>query len=100
MKTIKINSNSTAKENIAKLPDYCYSILLTDNSLIKIVAGESGYYKMNQPSDIILDGQTLDEFVNELNNRIGVTMAEREAMETGSMFGWGCKGANIDNYRF
>ena len=98
MKAQKSLIKKSAKENISKLPDYCYSVLLTDKTLIKIVAGESGYYKMQQPDKSLLNGQTLDEFVNELNNEIGVNLEEREAMEIGSMFGWDCPGSNIENY--
>lgn len=35
----------TAKENIARLPAECYSVLNSDkDQLIKIKAGEMGYY--------------------------------------------------------
>lgn len=40
----------TAQENIANLPNYCYGVLLVDNSLIRIKAGESGYYPLSEAS--------------------------------------------------
>lgn len=102
-------TTASAKENIAKLPEKCYSKDLVTNELICIKAGVSGYYKMPQPGpgvldlkDIKEDGtfvyQTIDEFIDQWNEEIGVTPAMREAMEIGSMFGWEVPGANVNNY--
>lgn len=90
MKHIRFRYSSNYKGGIKmnpKLPDYCYSTLLTTGETILIKKGESGYYKTIQqkPAD-------------ELNALIGVTKAEAEAMYAGSMFGWGTSAANPDNY--
>lgn len=93
---------SEAQKNLAKLPAKCYAILLTNNELIEIRAGEKGYYRLGQRwpqmecrhrGDI-----TMDELADLLNKEDGVTKGQREAMETGSMFGWEVPGANPDLY--
>lgn len=33
------------KTNLEKLPEWCYSVNLMDGSLIRIKAGESGFYR-------------------------------------------------------
>lgn len=38
-------------------------------------------------------------FVAELNTRAGVTPAQAEAMQIGSMFGWEVPGADPDNHK-
>ena len=50
----------SAKENIAKLPEWCYGKLLMDTSVIKIYAGEMGYYPFGgvPPLDV---NETVDE---------------------------------------
>lgn len=89
---------SSAKENIAKLPEMCFAKCLRTNTLIRIKAGESGYYKTEQPPLHILGDMTIDEYIDYRNERLGVTKIQREAMEVGSMFGWEIPGANVDNY--
>lgn len=76
----------------ASLPEHCYSMLSAENTLIKIVKGESGYHEVCQ----------LDEHgrktVDAKNAAIGVTKAQEAAMVIGSMFGWDKPGANPANY--
>lgn len=76
------------ESNLAKLPEHCYSVLLTDDSLILIKRGETGYY----PADT---GHKAD-LANFLNARMGVTPAQRMAMEIGSMAGFHVPGADPD----
>jgi hypothetical protein len=92
---------SPAQINLEKLPARCYSVLLTHPELIIIQAGEKGYYKTNQAwpkEEIKLRNITMDQFADELNKSEGVTKAQREAMETGSMWGWHVPGADPDLY--
>ena len=70
-----------------KLPEYCYARLISDNSPIKIIRGESGYYPQPEYFDV--------EKLNRLSN---VTPEQQEAMLVGSMFGWDVPGANPDVY--
>lgn len=90
----------TAQENIAKLPSECYGVLKTSKELIKIKAGEMGYYKIGQwyPKREVESGKTIDQVCYELNNDEGVTPAQRAAMEWGSQFGWETPLANPDNF--
>lgn len=84
----------TAKENIALLPDQCFGVLLTDKSLIKIKAGESGYYPLKHMSPSAEEMmkrygfKTMEGYCNDLNKKDGVTLQQRKAMEWGSQFGW------------
>ena len=77
------------------LPELCFSTLRTTGQLICIKRGESGYY----PSDWDTgDKERNVELVDELNERLGVTPAQRQAMEIGSMAGWDVPGADPGNY--
>jgi hypothetical protein len=77
---------------INKLPEFCYGVLPTTDEVILIKRGEKGYYPY-------LDGAVKGKDVaKELNNRIGVTPAQAEAMMVGSMFGWDVPGADPDMY--
>lgn len=76
----------------SSLPEHCYSMLSAENTLIKIVKGESGYHEVCH----------LDEHgrktVDAKNTAIGVTKAQEAAMIIGSMFGWDKPGADPKNY--
>lgn len=77
------------------LPELCFSTLMTTGQLICIKRGESGYY----PSDWDTgDKERNVELADELNARRGVTPAQRQAMEIGSMAGWDMPGADPSNY--
>jgi hypothetical protein len=89
---------NTAKENISLLPDKCYGVLLMDNSLIVILAGEQGYHPISQPSPVVMGGKSMDEFCNELNKELNVTVQQRKAMEWGSQFGYESTLANPNKY--
>ena len=77
----------TVLDNLNKLPELCASINPTDGTPIMIRRGVSGYY----PAPRTLD-------VDGYNARRGITAAQREAMEIGSMFGWEVPGADPDNH--
>ena len=73
------------------LPELCFSTLRTTGQLICIKRGESGYY----PSDWDTgDKERNVELADELNENLGVTPAQRQAMEIGSMVGWDVPGAD------
>lgn len=69
------------------LPEICFGTLQTTGETIIIKLGEKGYYRTEdqRPAD-------------ELNEEIGVTKAQRKAMEMGSLFAWDIPAANPLNY--
>ena len=76
-----------AKEK--KLPEHCYSRLASTGEPILIRYAEKGYYPITLPEESTVEG---------MNESIGVTEAQRMAMEAGSMFGWRVPGADPKNY--
>lgn len=75
------------------LPEYCYTVLQSTNELVVVKRGEKGYYPQreeNAPWDA--------ENVHHLNERLGVTKGQAEAMANGSMFGWDTPSANPNNF--
>jgi hypothetical protein len=70
------------------LPEYCFARHNTTGKLIKIRRGVSGYYPFDH------DLNVTDERVDELNEELGISKAQKEAMVIGSMFGWNVPGAN------
>lgn len=77
------------------LPELCFSVLRNTGELICIKRGESGCY----PSDWDTGDPAANRELADYNNqRLGVTEAQRKAMEAGSMFGWDCPGADPRSY--
>ena len=58
-------------------------------------SGESGYYPSEWETG---DKERNVEEADRLNERMGVTPAQRMAMEIGSMAGWDVPGADPKNY--
>ena len=79
------------------LPELCFSTLPGTGELICIKRGESGYYRSGWSTDIPSRNRELADYNNE---RLGVTPAQRLAMETGSMHGWDVPGADPAAYPF
>ena len=77
------------------LPELCFSTLASSGQLICIRRGESGYYPSQWDTG---DKERNVELADELNERLGVTPAQRQAMEIGSMAGWDVPGADPANY--
>ena len=77
------------------LPELCFSVLHSTGALICIKRGESGYY----PSDWDTGDPAQNRELADYNNqRLGVTAAQRLAMEAGSMHGWDCPAADPKTY--
>lgn len=77
------------------LPEMCFTTLPSTGELICIKHGELGYY----PSSLNTDDKHRNEVLADYNNeRLGVTVEQRKAMEAGSMGGWDCPGADPANY--
>ena len=73
------------------LPDLCFSVIKSTGELICIKRGVEGYF----PSDWNTpDRERNEEIAADQNRRLGVTEAQRQAMECGSMCGWGVPGAD------
>ena len=78
------------------LPSFCYSTLPSTGELITIQRGESGFYTSSWGTD------SRDEnlrIADEKNREMGVTDAQRRAMEVGSMCGWNVPGADPACYQ-
>lgn len=71
----------------SKLPEFCYGTLPSTGQTIIIERGKMGY--------VVSGNQATAE---ELNEGLGVTKAQAEAMLVGSMFGWETEGADPDRY--
>jgi len=72
------------------LPQRAYASLPSTGELIRIERGVSGYYPEPEYTELAT--------AKMLNDVLGVSMAQAEAMLTGSMFGWACPGANPAAY--
>lgn len=75
------------------MPEYCYALSNTTGELIRIMRGERGYYEVTDELGSIT-GDQAERMMNSMNETLGVTPEQREAMVLGSMFGWDCPAAN------
>lgn len=82
-----------------KLPPMCYTVDLERTGfgvsvelqpVVMIKRGERGFYSTN-----VVGGQPA---VDRLNEELGITKGQVQAMVTGSMFGWDTPGADPDTY--
>ena len=78
------------------LPELCFSTLKTTGQLICIKRGETGYYPSEWDTG---DKEQNVELADELNEKLGVSPIQRQAMEVGSMAGWDVPGANPAKYQ-
>ena len=78
------------------LPETCFSILPSSGQLIIIRCGERGYYPSEWDTG---DKEQNVELADELNEKLGVSPIQRQAMEVGSMAGWDVPGANPAKYQ-
>lgn len=80
---------------MSKLPEMCYGVLVTTNEIIIIKRGENCYHPTGWPAAKTLEAA--EKWCDEKNEGIGVTRAQRKAMEMGSMWGWDVPAADPDN---
>lgn len=69
----------------SSLPEQCYVFVQTENCVGIVKKGESGFYRTDiqggKPSET-------NALVNEMNEKLGLSKGQAEAMKAGSMFGW------------
>lgn len=88
-------SNGSVIPLRSSLPEHCYIYLPTTKEIGIVKKGESGYYR----SDLTpVYGEEGKQFVEELNQKGGITKAQEAAMLAGSMFGWQTPAADPKNY--
>lgn len=81
-------------EVLSKLPPQSFATLPGNAKLvIGIHRGVPGYTPLNMHDT----AEEAEAQAKRLNDRRGVTNAQREAMLVGSMFGWHVPGADPDN---
>ena len=93
--SIQTEQEQFAPKIAESLPKLCFSTLASTGQLICIKRGESGYYPSEWDTE---DKERNVELADELNEKLGVTPAQRQAMEIGSMAGWDVPGADPKNY--
>lgn len=76
-----------------ELPEYCYAILPTTGEMIVVKRGETGYFPQN-PDNAPWGPENMES----LNERLGVTKGQAEAMRNGSMFGWDIPASDPNNW--
>lgn len=77
------------------LPELCYSVHEGTGELIVIRRGEVGYYRTDYSTE---DKEQNVELADRLNEKLGVDMWQRQAMEVGSICGWDVPGADPAKY--
>ena len=80
----------------AGLPELCYSVHESTGELIVIRRGECGYYPTDYNAP---DKERNVELADRLNEKLGVDMWQRQAMEVGSICGWSVPGADPAKYQ-
>lgn len=79
----------------SSLPEQCYVFVQTENCIGIVKKGESGFYRTDiqggKPSET-------NALVNEMNEKLGLSKGQAEAMKAGSMFGWDTPAADPKSY--
>ncbi len=78
------------------VPELCYSVHESTGELIVIKRGECGYYPTDYNTP---DKERNVELADRLNEKLGVDMWQRQAMEVGSICGWDVPGADPAKYQ-
>lgn len=77
------------------LPELCFAVHPTDRTLIIIKREQDGYFPADPAKWPRHDGDTVEAQARRANDRMGVTTAQRMAMEMGSIAGWNVPGAKV-----
>lgn len=77
------------------LPELCYAVHEGTGELIVIKRGECGYHQTDYSTP---DKERNVELADQLNEKLGVDMWQRKAMEVGSLCGWDVPGADPTKY--
>ena len=93
--SIQTEQEQFAPKIAESLPKLCFSTLASTGQLICIKRGETGYDSSEWDTG---DKERNVELADELNENLGVTPAQRQAMEVGSLAGWDVPGADPKNY--
>jgi len=76
-----------------KLPHNCFYVPESTGELVCIVNGQTGYFQSTWSTDSTERNKETAAF---MNNKLGLTPIQVEAMINGSMFGWDSKVADPD----
>lgn len=79
-----------------KLPEWCYVAIASTNKVGIVKKGIQGYFPAETNLDDLFKAkytyEDVRDVVEELNEKMGVSVEEAKAMEFGSMFGWEAPG--------
>jgi hypothetical protein len=84
--------------NMAALPETCFAEHIMDGTLIIIKRGEQGYVPAADKWPP-LRGESIDQQVRRMNERMGVTTAQRMAMVMGSLSRFDTPGADPESHK-
>lgn len=86
-----------ARENEALLPERAFNVHPGNGGLIELRRGESGYipWTVGKPADSDEPLPPMPTIAQAMNDQLGVTPAQAEAMLNGSLFGWHVAAANV-----
>lgn len=79
----------------SSLPEQCYEYIEFFNKIGIINKGKYGFVDSKAG---VSDPSENKRIVNELNDKLGVTLSQRAAMSSGALFGWETPLANPQNY--
>lgn len=87
-------------QNLAKLPDLCYALIACHapgERIVILKKGQCGYFctDFDSPTSTLAIAR---QVVDMLNDRLGITEAQKLAMVAGSMAGFHVPAANPDHY--
>jgi hypothetical protein len=91
---LRAGENDMTHEELAAhttLPEFCYAASAGEGVLSRIERGLSGHC----PIDRFSSQEGAEKAAKHLNQRIGVTAEQAQAMVVGSMFGWHVPGARV-----